>query len=206
MPESHSIAGAVCARQHGHLLTVRDHVIAHLRQTRDDELREAAALIHDTVDHDGVIYTLGNGGSASAASHFACDLTHVQRSDRWRPRVWPLLDTAYLTAAANDIGYACVFSDKLEMVLRPADLVVCISVSGNSPNAIRAAEAATARGSRVLGVLGSDGGQVLQSCDRAIVVGCGHAGVVESVHLALLHELAEQASASFEVVPHEQSH
>jgi D-sedoheptulose 7-phosphate isomerase len=139
------------------------------------------------------IYIAGNGGSASTASHWVNDLGKATRSkDKPPVRVMSLNDNvSWLTALANDEGYDRVFAGQLENFARPGDVLLLISASGNSPNLLRAAELAKARGVHTVALLGFDGGAL-----RAIVEECllipskkGAYGLVESGHSMLCHVL-----------------
>ena len=108
------------------------------------------------------IFVCGNGGSASTASHFACDI--VKGASYSRPqrfRIMALNDQfATLTAYANDVSYDCVFVEQLRNFAQPGDLVMGISGSGNSPNVLRAMEYANSIGCRTLALTGRDGGKL----------------------------------------------
>jgi D-sedoheptulose 7-phosphate isomerase len=136
------------------------------------------------------IYFIGNGGSASSASHFANDMAVGSRS--WaRPfRAMSLTDNvAVMTAIANDYGYEHVFTLQLKTCLRPDDVVVAISVSGNSPNVVRAVEYANAQGAVTVGVTGGDGGRLKEIARLNVhVPTClGEFGPAEDCHLIINH-------------------
>jgi len=133
------------------------------------------------------VFFLGNGGSAATASHFQNDLT------RWRDnpmRVVSLTDNvAVLTAIGNDYGYDQVFRMQLENLLLPGDLVVAISVSGNSPNVVAAVEYAAEKGAVTVGLTGFDGGRLAEMVDVNIHAPTlpGEYGPAEDVHMILDH-------------------
>jgi D-sedoheptulose 7-phosphate isomerase len=143
------------------------------------------------------VLVAGNGGSASTASHLACDLgktvlgaNPTARASRFR--VVSLADNvAVLTAWANDEGYETVFAEQVKMLGRPGDVLIVISASGNSPNIIAAVHAAHERGLETIGLLGYDGGAAKHLVDDAIVIACHDYGHVESAHLVLGHLLTE---------------
>lgn len=143
---------------------------------------------------DATIFFVGNGGSASTASHFACDLgKSTCRPGRRRFRAISLCDNhEALSAWANDCGYDTVFIEQLAGLARPGDVLVAISVSGSSPNVVRGVEAARAAGLRTIGLLGRDGGRLVELVDVPLVVPCANYGQVESVHLTLHHLICEQ--------------
>jgi len=139
------------------------------------------------------VFTLGNGGSASTASHMAADLAKNTIGPNMRRfRIISLNDNVSLmTALANDVGYENVFSEQLESLLRAGDLLIVISASGNSPNVVRAIHAARARSAEVAALLGFDGGRAAELADLSIVVPSRHYGVVEDVHLTINHILVD---------------
>lgn len=141
-------------------------------------------------DRDNQIFFIGNGGSAATASHFANDVAIGTRCP-WKPfRATSLTDNAaIMTAIANDNGYEQVFVKQLEALMRPGDVVLAISASGNSPNLVNAIEYARAHGGVCLALTGFDGGRLAQTCDVNVEVTTpkGEYGPVEAVHGVLIH-------------------
>ncbi|MFA5316098.1 MAG: SIS domain-containing protein [Dehalococcoidales bacterium] len=136
------------------------------------------------------IFFIGNGGSMATASHFAEDLAYGTRTEGKKPfRALSLSDSSYLTAAANDEGYENVFVTQLKNLLKPQDVVITISASGNSPNLIKAIEYANRNGGISIGLLGFDGGKMKEICHHCILVKTmkGEYGPVEDTHLILVH-------------------
>ena len=137
------------------------------------------------------IYFLGNGGSAAVASHFVNDLGIGTRAEGHRPfRAVSLVDNmSALTAIGNDEGYEKIFKRPLEAVLEPGDVVVAMSVSGNSPNVIEAVRYAQEVGAVVVGCTGFDGGELRRLADISLhtEVPRGEYGPVEDVFAVLDH-------------------
>lgn len=137
------------------------------------------------------IYFLGNGGSAAVASHFVNDLGIGTRAEGARPfRAASLVDnTPTLTAVANDEGYDKVFLRQLEAVLEAGDVVVALSVSGNSPNVIEAVRYARQVGAVVIGCTGFDGGALRGLADISLHQSTprGEYGPIEDVFSVLDH-------------------
>ena len=135
------------------------------------------------------VFILGNGGSASTASHFACDLAkNTRQTGLPHFRVIGLTDNmAMFSALANDEGYEKVFSEQLASLVRPGDIVIAISASGNSKNVIYAAEAAHRYEATVIGFTGFDGGRLGQLADRNLHVNSNIIEHVEDIHLMLEH-------------------
>src|SRR5947209_6052502 len=111
------------------------------------DLDRAYAMVRGTVDRGGTLYFCGNGGSAADAQHMATEyVVRYQRTRRAYPAVALTTDTSLLTAAANDLGFEQVFARQVEALAKHGDLLIIHSTSGGSPNVLKAAEAAKARG------------------------------------------------------------
>jgi len=139
------------------------------------------------------VFVVGNGGSAATASHMACDLgKNTIAANRPRFRILSLNDNmALLSALANDLGYEHVFSEQLKNLIRPGDVLISITGSGNSPNIIRAMEYARERAATNIALLGFDGGRALELADEHVLVPVHDYGVVEDLHMVLDHILTE---------------
>ncbi len=137
------------------------------------------------------VYILGNGGSASTATHFACDLSKATIvAGRSRLRVTCLSDNvALLTAWANDDSYNRVFAEPLVNLVDPDDIVIAISASGNSPNVLEAIKVSNEMGALTVGLVGFDGGQLQDLVDLSIHIESRDYGVVEDCHLVLEHAI-----------------
>ena len=152
-------------------------------------------------EHGQTVFVAGNGGSASTATTMANDLgSDVMRKTGSAPlRILSLSDNnSVLTALANDVGYERVFLDQLRIHYRPGDVLIVISASGNSPNVVRAAEWVKEQQGEVVGLLGFDGGRLLELCDIAVHVRTEHGeyGPVEDAHLVVNHLLAHWLQAT----------
>jgi len=135
------------------------------------------------------IFVCGNGGSASTASHFACDMVKGASFNRpARFRIMALTDQLpTLTAYANDVGYDAVFVEQLKNFAQPGDLFLAISGSGNSPNVLRAMEYASQAGCRTMALTGRDGGQLGPMAQLNIQVSVPHMGRIEDAHMIVCH-------------------
>lgn len=138
------------------------------------------------------IFVCGNGGSASTASHFACDVVKGASFGRdSRFRIMALTDQVpTLTAYANDVGYDAVFVEQLKNFAEPGDLFMAISASGNSPNVLRAMEHANAAACKTIALTGYDGGKLAPMAQLSIQVPVAHVGRVEDAHMAVCHMIA----------------
>ncbi|HEV2361536.1 MAG TPA: SIS domain-containing protein [Acidimicrobiales bacterium] len=142
----------------------------------------------DALDGGRRVLIAGNGGSATTASHMASDLSAAVNTDLLAPTIVIALadNIARLTAIANDMSYEDVFVWQVEAIGRPGDVLVLISVSGESRNLLAAAKAARQIGVRTLAMLGRPGALFAQS-DRSIILGDGDYGLSEDLHLAVAH-------------------
>jgi D-sedoheptulose 7-phosphate isomerase len=138
------------------------------------------------------IFVCGNGGSASTASHFACDVVKGASYNRDRRfRIMALTDQLpTITAYANDVSYECVFVEQLRNFAKPGDLVMAISGSGNSPNVLRAVEYANSIDCRTIGMTGRDGGKLGPISQLNIHVPVPHMGRIEDGHMIVCHMIA----------------
>lgn len=141
------------------------------------------------------VLACGNGGSAADAQHFAAELTG--RYERERPGLAGIAlttDTSALTAIANDYSYEQVFSKQVQALVRPGDLLLAISTSGNSANVIRAIEAAHQGGASVIALTGKDGGKMaalMKAGDFELRSASNVTARVQETHLVFLHCLCD---------------
>jgi len=155
------------------------------------EIDAVARILKKAYEEERTIFVMGNGGSGSTASHMACDLNkgaclHAKK----KFRVMALTDNLpTIMAIANDIDYESIFVEQLKNFVRPGDVVMGISGSGNSPNVLRAIEYARAAHCTTIGVCGYQGGKLKPMVDCCFHVKINDMQVVEDVHLMLGHIL-----------------
>lgn len=140
---------------------------------------------------DRQIFIFGNGGSASNASHFITDLGKGA-SDKLpkRFRCMSLNDnTSWMTALGNDYAYEEVFSRQLMNFARPGDIVMTLSVSGNSPNLVKAVEWAVNNGMYTVALVGAKRGRLARLAQKVIVIDSEHYGRVEDAQMGICHML-----------------
>jgi len=137
------------------------------------------------------LYACGNGGSACDAMHLVEEL--VARYKRERPGLpaHHLMDGPTLTCWANDYDYDSAFERQVLTLVRPGDVLVALSTSGNSSNVLRAVEAAHARGAVTLGLTGRDGGRLAPLCTHALVVPSHATERIQEGHITVIHLLCE---------------
>ncbi|HET7770155.1 MAG TPA: SIS domain-containing protein [Chloroflexota bacterium] len=154
------------------IATYVDELRAALAQTLSQDLDRAVDLIRDARTRDATLYFCGNGGAASTASHFACDLgKNTGHPAKGRFRTIALVDNLpAVTAWGNDNGYDQIFVEQARTLMRRGDVLVAISGSGNSPNVLLAADYARSLGCPVIGLIGFQGGKLKEKCDVALIV------------------------------------
>jgi len=154
-----------------------------------ESVSAAIGLLEKARDTGRMIFVCGNGGSASTASHFACDMVKgasYGRSKRFR--ILALTDSLpTLTAYSNDVSYDCVFAEQLQNLASAGDVVMAISGSGNSPNVIRAVEYANSIGCETIALTGRDGGKLGLLAKLQIRVAEPHMGRIEDGHMVVCH-------------------
>jgi len=149
-------------------------------------------IIYDAYCNGKQVFIMGNGGSASTASHFCCDLGKGAVVDGSpRLRVISLNDNIpLLTAYANDLGYESVFEEQMKNLTQEGDVVICITASGNSPNVVRAMEFANRQGAITIGFLGFGGGKVKELVKEHVTLENHDYGQVEDIHMLLAHSVS----------------
>ena len=149
----------------------------------------AIGVLRKARDEGRHIFVCGNGGSASTASHFACDMVKGASFNRpARFRIMALTDSLpTITAYSNDVSYDCVFVEQLKNFAEPGDVVMAISGSGNSPNVLRAVEYASSIGCQTIALSGRDGGKLAPLAQINIQARDPHMGRIEDVHMIVAH-------------------
>lgn len=172
-----------------HLLNVR----VALERLDVARLHRIADRLYDAHRTGQTIYTLGNGGCAAMANHFAADLARLTQpgpTTRAVRVVSLAANTALLTACANDVAFDQVFVEQLRGILLPGDVVVGFSTSGTSANVIHAVRHARTAGATTVGLTGCGGTLFAASVDEALVIDSTHVQVLEDVMLVALHSLS----------------
>ncbi len=153
-------------------------------------IAEAAEVFAHSLRNGGKVLTCGNGGSLCDAQHFAEELSGRYRENRRALAAIALTEASHMTCVANDFGFEFVFSRFVQALGRGGDVLLAISTSGNSPNILRAAEAAKEAGMLVVSLTGKDGGQLAGLSDVEIrVPHFGYADRIQEVHIKVIHIL-----------------
>ena len=174
-------------------MNIIQNYIGELKETLDnlseEVIEQVADVLHEARLFNHQVFILGNGGSASTASHFVCDLgknTRVEGAPNFR--VMGLTDNmALFSALANDEGYENVFSQQLANHVQPGDVVIGISTSGNSPNVVNAIEFANSIEAQTIGFTGFNCGKLGAMVDINLHVPSDSIEQVEDIHLVLEH-------------------
>lgn len=166
-----------------------ENEIAVLRALDVDALNELLNLLEQALENENMIYIMGNGGSAATASHFQNDFNKgVSEYTEKKFRFLCLNDNVpTVMAIANDIGYDEIFRFQLRGRLRPGDLVIGISGSGNSKNVLNAVEYARECGNTVVGITGFGGGKLRELADYSLHVPVNSMQITEDIHMVFDH-------------------
>ena len=165
-----------------------------------ERFEEFVQLLESAYHEERQIFLMGNGGSAATASHFACDLNKgLSFGKQKRFRTICLNDNLpMLMAYSNDVSYEDVFIEPLKNFLRPGDLVVALSGSGNSPNVLKAVTYANSHGAHTVGLSGFDGGRLARLVKTPLVAPVHDMQKAEDVHMVLLHVAMQVLCARLE--------
>lgn len=199
-PFEHEIIAAMDMTSHmtSHFNDAIDAFKASSRELAEP-LSAAVDLIFGSLANNGKILACGNGGSAADAQHFIAEL--VGRFERDRLPLGGIAlntDTSILTAVGNDYGFDAIFERQVTALGQPGDVLVAISTSGNSPNVIRAIEAAHDRDVHVIALTGKGGGkitEILLDTDIHLCVPHDRTMRIQEVHIVLLHALCDGIDA-----------
>ena len=152
-------------------------------------VEEMLGILAQCREQGRFIWVIGNGGSALTASHFAVDLG--KGASYGRERRFPVIalteSLGTITAYGNDTSYNHIFLEQLKNVVRPGDVLVALSGSGNSENVIQALEYCRENGVITLGLTGKTGGRLAQMCDYVFQADTDHMGRIEDLHMIVVH-------------------
>jgi D-sedoheptulose 7-phosphate isomerase len=167
-----------------------------LNQFIDDQtnvvlIERAIVLFVDAFRNKGRVFSCGNGGSMCDSLHFAEELTGRYRKDRAPLPATGISEAGHITCIANDFGFEHIFSRFVEAWGQQGDVLLAISTSGNSANVIRAVEVARAKGMKVVGLLGKDGGKLKSLVDVPLIVQAPITDRIQEVHIKCIHIFIE---------------
>ncbi|MEO8425651.1 MAG: SIS domain-containing protein [Verrucomicrobiota bacterium] len=143
------------------------------------------------LSQDTQVFVFGNGGSAANASHFVTDLGKGA-SDKLTKRFRCLSlndNVSWMTALGNDYSYEDIFVRQLSNFAKPGDIVLAMSVSGNSPNVVKAIGWARSNGLKTISLVGAKQGRLAELSDHCLIINSEHYGRVEDAHMGICHML-----------------
>lgn len=172
--------------------SLQESIDTKQRLLQDTEaINKAGQMLVKCLREGHCVFLAGNGGSAADAQHIATELVGRFEHDNQLPAIALTTDTSCLTALANDFGYDTVFSRQVNALMRPGDVLIAISTSGNSQCINLAAECAHQKGGLVIGLTGKDGGTLKNISDVAIVVPSKRTCRIQESHIAIGHIFCE---------------
>jgi len=152
----------------------------------------AVDLICVSLGNGGQLLAAGNGGSAADAQHIVAELTGRFMRERQPLRAIALHgNTSALTAIGNDYGFEHVFAREVLAHARSGDVLLAISTSGNSPNVLKAIEAARTAHAKVIGMTGENGGKMRNACDLCLCVPSKSTARIQEMHITIGHAICE---------------
>ncbi|MBI1809272.1 MAG: SIS domain-containing protein [Gemmatimonadetes bacterium] len=177
-------------------------LLSHLRElsstaakaadTLGPSIEKGAEMVRATVRGKGTLFFCGNGGSAADAQHMATEyVVRYKRTRRALAAIALTTDTSALTAIGNDFSFDDVFSRQVEALCRPGDLLILHTTSGKSPNLLRAAEAARAKGVATLALSAKGGGPLASIVDHCIIVPTERTDRAQEIQLCISHAICE---------------
>jgi D-sedoheptulose 7-phosphate isomerase len=171
-------------------ISVKQHLLSD--QAFIQKVENAAQAMVRTFRNDGKILLCGNGGSAADAQHIAAELSGRFYTDRPPLFAEALhVNSSYVTAVANDYGYDQVFSRMVQAAGKPGDILIAFSTSGNSPNILKAIDAAKKQGMLVIGFTGATGGKMADLCDILLNVPSTDTPRIQESHILIGHILCQ---------------
>ncbi|MCC6301455.1 MAG: D-sedoheptulose 7-phosphate isomerase [Gammaproteobacteria bacterium] len=176
------------------ITAIEDHAqaLAAVRDRLVPDIQRVAHSLIECIRGGGTIFWCGNGGSAADAQHIAAELIgRFERDRKAMASIALTTDTSILTSVGNDYGFDSIFQRQVEALVRPGDVLVGLSTSGNSPNVLRAIEQANGQGATTIGLLGRDGGQLKDLCRLSIVIPAQNTARIQEMHGLIGHILCD---------------
>jgi D-sedoheptulose 7-phosphate isomerase len=178
---------------------MKDYVKSYLQKQNEmlgklsiEKVNEIIGIFKSTLDDNKQVFVFGNGGSAENSSHFITDLGKGASDKTYRRfRCHSLnANVGWMTAIGNDYSYDEIFVRQLMNLAQPGDLIVVMSVSGNSPNLVKAVEWSKQNNVRSIAMVGGKKGKLAAIADTVLVVDDEHYGRVEDAHMTTCHMIA----------------
>lgn len=189
---------------------IKDYIrleIEILEKMDIEAINDALDILHDTLQKEGIVYIFGNGGSSATASHFQNDFNKGISEHMVKKFRFQCLNDNWATvmAIANDISFDEVFRFQLTGRMKPDDIVIAISGSGNSRNVLNAVEYAKEQGCKVIGLTGYDGGKLKELSDISLHVPVNSMQITEDLHMMLDHLMMSVFNKTLCGIPHVRS-
>ena len=170
-------------------LALLENFIKEEEERRETE--KVAKELADVFTKGNKVLICGNGGSNCDALHFAEEFTGRFRGDRKALPAIAISDSSHITCIGNDYGFDYIFSRGVEAYGKEGDMFFGISTSGNSPNVIKAVEAAKKLGMKTCILLGKDGGKLKGMCDYEFIIPGKTSDRIQEIHMMILHIIIE---------------
>lgn len=170
-------------------LALLENFIKEEEERRETE--KVAKELADVFTKGNKVLICGNGGSNCDALHFAEEFTGRFRGDRKALPAIAISDSSHITCVGNDYGFDYIFSRGVEAYGKERDMFFGISTSGNSPNVIKAVEAAKKLGMKTCVLLGKDGGKLKGMCDYEFIIPGKTSDRIQEIHMMILHIIIE---------------
>lgn len=169
--------------------TYLEHEVATLKALDAHEINAALNLLLETFETGNTVFVFGNGGSSATASHYQNDFNKGVSEHTEKKFNFQCLNdnVATVMAVANDIGFEEVFRFQLVGHMKPGDVVLAISGSGNSKNVLNAVEYAKSQGAKVIGLTGFNGGKLKELSDVSLHVPINSMQITEDIHMVFDH-------------------
>jgi D-sedoheptulose 7-phosphate isomerase len=156
------------------------------------DAERAAVMMRDALKNGGTLFFCGNGGSAADAQHLATEyVVRYMKNRQALPAIAITTDTSLITATGNDFGFDEIFARQVEALVSSRDLLVIHSTSGNSPNVIKAAQAARKKGASVIAFSSRDGGALRHVVHHSVIVPADRTDRAQEIHLCIEHAICE---------------
>ena len=175
------------------LIAEHQRAIQAMQEECMEDIMRFAETCRTALAGGNTIYLMGNGGSVCDCQHFAAELVgRFQKERQAMAAVALTTDTSILTALANDYTFDIVFSRQIEALVRPGDVVVGLSTSGNSANVMRGFIAAKVKGAATVGLTGRSGGKMKELCDICICIPSDVTARIQEAHLLVEHLVCQR--------------
>ena len=157
-----------------------------------NEIEKSINIIVECIKKGNKVILFGNGGSAADAQHIAAEfIGRFQKERQSIPAIALTTDSSIITSLSNDYSFDVVFSRQCESLVKPGDVVIGISTSGDSKNIIRGLEVSREKGAKILGLLGNDGGEIKDYIDVPIIVNSNNTARIQEVHRIVYHIICQ---------------